>query len=83
MISQVLHEILCCPQTHQRLELAQLALITQLNQQIAAGGGKNWANGLVKAPVETGLVREDHQLLYPVSQGIPVLLLDEAIPLSR
>ena len=31
--------------------------------------------------IEGGLVREDGKFLYPVRNSIPVMLIDEAIPL--
>jgi uncharacterized protein len=81
MISPALLEIICCPESQQRLEWAQPALLAQLNLQIAAGQLKNRANQRVEAPLESGLVRADHKLLYPIRQHIPVLLIAEAIPL--
>jgi uncharacterized protein YbaR (Trm112 family) len=36
----------------------------------------------VREPVSGGLVREDGTLLFPIRNGIPVLLLDEALPLG-
>ena len=40
------------------------------------------AGHLVEEPISAGLVRADGELLYPVGDGIPVLLLDEALPLG-
>ena len=34
------------------------------------------------ASLSEGLVREDGKILYPVDDGIPVMLIDEAIALD-
>ena len=33
--------------------------------------------------LEEGLIREDGQVLYPVREGIPIMLLNEAISLDE
>lgn len=81
MISPDLLAILCCPETHQGLTLAEPALVDAINQQIAAGTMRNRSGQPVKEKLDGGLVRADRQWLYPVRQGIPVMLIDEALPL--
>ena len=49
--------------------------------KIAAGSVKNRAGEVVREPVEGGLVREDGRVVYPVREGIPIMLIDEAIAL--
>jgi len=80
MIDPELLKIMCCPETHQPLALADAPLVELLNRQIAAGQLKNRAGQLVKEKLDGGLVREDRKFLYPVRQNIPVMLIDEAIP---
>jgi uncharacterized protein YbaR (Trm112 family) len=82
MIDTELLKILCCPETHQELRVADSALVEKLNQQVATGGLKNRAGQPVKKKLDGGLVRADEKFLYPVRQGIPVMLVDEAIPLK-
>ena len=37
---------------------------------------------MVKEKIDEGLVRADGKYLYPIRHNIPVMLVDEAIPLS-
>jgi uncharacterized protein YbaR (Trm112 family) len=75
-------KILCCPETHQSLELAEPTLLARLNAQIQAGVTKNRAGEVVTTPIENGFVRQDRTILYPVRKNIPVMLIDEGIPLT-
>lgn len=81
MIDLELLKILCCPETHQELRVVEPALVEKLNQQVAAGGLKNRAGQPVKEKIDGGLVRADGKFLYLVRRDIPVMLVDEAIPL--
>ncbi len=82
MIEPDLLKILCCPETHQELRLAEQAIIDQVNQQIAAGVSKNRAGQQVPEQIEGGLIRADGKFLYPIRRNIPIMLVDEAIPLT-
>ncbi len=82
MIDSELLEILCCPETHQLLQLASPALVDQLNQQISAGNLRNRGGQPVSEKIDGGLVRADGKFLYPIRQDIPVMLIDEGIPLT-
>jgi uncharacterized protein len=82
MVHPELLKILCCPETHQKIALADAALIQRVNEQIAEGKAVNRAGKPVAEKLEEGLVREDGKLLYPVRQGVPVMLIDEGIVLA-
>ncbi|MCU0782931.1 MAG: hypothetical protein MUF81_02565 [Verrucomicrobia bacterium] len=81
MIDAELLKMLCCPETHQELRVAEPALVENLNEKIAAGGLKNRAGQPVKEKIDGGLLRADGKFLYAIRQNIPVMLVDEAIPL--
>ena len=75
--------ILCCPETHQKLQLAAPPILEKLNQQIATGRLHNRVGRVLDEKVTAALVRADGKYLYPMQQNIPILLVDEAIPLTR
>jgi uncharacterized protein len=82
MIDKGLLKVLVCPKDHTLLTMADSRLIARLNRAIAAGQIVNHAGQPVTQAIAGGLVRKDKTLLYPVIDGIPVMLADEAIPLK-
>ena len=81
MVDPELLKILCCPETHQPLTMAESSRVEKLNQLIAAGQLKNRSGQPIKETIDGGLVRADGKYLYVIRQTIPVMLIDEAIPL--
>jgi uncharacterized protein len=81
MLDQELLKIMCCPETHQPVSLADAPLIAKLNEHITAGQCRNRAGQVIQEKIESGLVRTDRKFLYPIRQDIPIMLIDEAIPL--
>jgi uncharacterized protein len=77
---QELLNIICCPETHQRFQMADANLIADLNAKIKTGQLKSRAGKPVES-IDAGFIREDRKFLYPVRNNIPVLLIDESIPL--
>ena len=82
MIKPELLAILCCPETHQSVTETTPDLVARLNEQILAGAVVNRSGEKVTDPIEGGLTRQDGRYLYPVRKSIPVMLIDQAIPLS-
>jgi uncharacterized protein YbaR (Trm112 family) len=81
-VSQDLLDILVCPETKQPVSLAPPELLERVNRRIAAGELRNRGGEPVAKPVDEGLVREDGRVLYPVDDGIPVMLIEESIPIE-
>ena len=75
--------ILCCPDTKQAVVLADDGVIQKLNGAIERGVLKNKAEKPVTEKLDGGLIRADQQILYPVRENIPVMLIDEGIPLVQ
>ena len=72
-------DILCCPVTKQPLALLDKSELAALNEAIAAGGLQRADDTRQSEPITEGLITRDHQTLYRIDDGIPVLLADEAI----
>jgi len=75
--------ILCCPETKQAVALADEQLVQKVNSAIERGALKNKAQKPVTEKLDGGLIRSDNKILYPVREDIPVMLIDEGIPLDQ
>lgn len=75
--------MLRCPENRSSLAEADAANLQRLNAAVAAGTLRNKGGELVARSLEGGLVRADGAIVYPVFDGIPVLLIDEGIPAAQ
>lgn len=82
-IDPELLEILVCPETKQPVTPADPSLIDELNALQAEGKLMNRAGEPVKERLDGGLIREDKAFVYPIIDDIPVMLIDEGIPLEQ
>ena len=82
MIDKELLDILACPETKTPVALADQPLVDEINRRIEKGEVKNRGGKQIDKKIDGGLIREDGAYLYPVEDGIPIMLIDEAIPLA-
>lgn len=82
-LDQKLLEILACPETKEPVSEANEALISKINAAIEAGTLHNRAGEKITEKIDSGLVRQDGKYLYPIRDDIPIMLIDEGIPLEN
>jgi uncharacterized protein YbaR (Trm112 family) len=68
-----------CPETNDDLHLLSKEERERVNRAIAHGTAMNRKNEAVLQPIDEGLLRADGKFLYPIQDGIPIMLIDEAI----
>ena len=82
MVDAELLKILVCPENKTPVTLADDAMIAKVNKAIEAGSLKNRGGELIDTRIDGGLMREDGAYLYLIRDDIPVMLIDEAIPMD-
>jgi uncharacterized protein YbaR (Trm112 family) len=75
--------ILRCPTSNKGLSLAKRDVLDSVNTAIKEGTLKNRDGSKVEAVFAEALVTDDGKLLYPVDDGIPVLLEGESVALEQ
>lgn len=82
-IDPQLLDILVCPESRQPVAMAGAEVLERLNAAVAAGSAVTRGGEQVGDAVSEGLLREDGRILYPVRDGIPIMLIDESIDVTR
>ena len=82
MIDKELLEILVCPETGEPLEEAGREIIARLNELVELGTLVDRSGEPVSEKIEEGLICRDGKYLYPVRENIPVLLIENSIPVA-
>jgi uncharacterized protein len=81
-VSKELVDILCCPATKVPVRMASAAELAAINEAIAAGTARHADGSAIEGSLEEALVTEDGVSAYKVLDSIPIMLKDQAIPLS-
>ncbi len=75
--------ILCCPVTHKGLSLARPELLEKINIAIGEGNLVNRDGAELSVALDEALITDDGKIMYPVNDGIPVLLEGESVGLNQ
>lgn len=80
-VDDSLLSFLRCPRTGDELRLAEPRELAGYNESIEDGQLNNAAGQTLRQAMEGALLTVGGGWLYPVHDGIPVLLAEEAVPL--
>jgi uncharacterized protein len=75
--------ILRCPISHKGLSVLKKDELARINAAIAAGELVNHEGAALAKPLTEALITDDGKRIYPVDDGIPVLLEDESISMEQ
>jgi uncharacterized protein YbaR (Trm112 family) len=75
--------ILCCPVTHKGLSLVRADQLAAINAAIGNGKLTNRDGTLLENSLKEALVTDDGKTMYPIDDGIPVLLEGEGVALDQ
>ncbi|MCR6496690.1 Trm112 family protein [Thermomonas sp. S9] len=76
-------DLLACPATRQPLSLLEADGLDALNRAIAAGQVTRSDGTPQREPLREALVTRDRKTAYRIDDGIPVLLVEEAIATAQ
>ena len=75
--------ILRCPVSHKGLSIIKKADLKRVNAAIEKGELVNQDGARVAAQLSEALVTDDGKRVYPIADGIPVLLEGEGISMEQ
>ncbi|MCB1200250.1 MAG: hypothetical protein KDK41_06365 [Leptospiraceae bacterium] len=74
-------EILVCPKSKQKLQMADAALLAKINKRIQEKKVKNIGSEPVESEIDAGLFEPKNKVLYIIKEGIPQLIYENGIQL--
>ena len=74
---------LVCPEDRSPLHAADKGLVVRLNAALEAGRLTNRAGKLISRTMDGEFVHGDRTIAYPIVDAIPMLVIDEGIPLAQ
>ena len=80
MIDKEFLGLLVCPSTRKPLREATAAELAAVNAAIQRSAARNRGGAVVAVPWAAALATQDGAWLYPIQDGIPILLTAEAVP---
>ena len=83
MIHPEFLQMLRCPEDRTPLAEVDAATLRRINDAMVAGTLRNRGGELVSRKLEGGLIRADGTYVYPIFDGIPILLIDEGLALAQ
>lgn len=78
-INDQLLSLLCDPVSHVPLTMIRKKQLQLVNQQIDAGQVETVDGIEVSETLEDALITQDNKVIYPIRDGIPVLLYEQGI----
>lgn len=75
--------IICCPVSHKGLSLARSDVLKSINAAIEGGKLVNRDGKTLELALKEALITDDGKTMYPVADGIPVLLEGEAVAMEQ
>ncbi len=82
-MDEQLLEILRCPENRSPVSIAESQIIVKINDAIRLGNVLNIGGQRLCQPIDGGLLRQNGDILYPIKDGIPVMLPDEGVELAQ
>ena len=76
-------DLLVCPATRQPLAMLDARGLEALNRQIATGRLQRVDGSAQADPLRAALVTRDRKTVYRIDDGIPVLLVEEAMATAQ
>jgi uncharacterized protein YbaR (Trm112 family) len=75
--------ILQCPISHKGLAVANRGTLARVNKAIGEGQVSNRDGTVLSKPLTEALLTDDSKVLYPVTDGMPVMLEGESISMDQ